>query len=85
MKASDILLSLENERLEVFRIKTRCETSIGVCYKNCEVKDGYFLKGEFGVGRTFEESCENYLNLIRGKTLIFEAYSDARHEVMVLG
>lgn len=85
MKASDILLSLENERLEVFRIQTRCEPSIGVCYKNCEVKDGYFLKGEFGVGQTFEEACESYLNLIRGKTLVFKAYSDARHEVKILG
>lgn len=85
MKASDKLLSLENEQLEVSCIKTRNETAITVCYQDCDVKDGCFLKGEYGVGQTFEEACENYLNLIRGKTLVFNACSDARHEVKVLG
>ena len=74
MKSSDILLSL-GEHLEVFK------NSLGVCveYKGAEVKD------EFGVGRDFESACDDYMNKIRGKKLVFNACSSARREVQVLG
>lgn len=80
MKSSEILLSL-GEHLEVFK------NGLGVCvdYKNAEVKDGMFLISEFGVGKDFESACDDYMNKIRGKKLVFNAYSSARREVQVLG
>lgn len=84
MKASEILLSLSNESLEVWRGQTNsCE--ICVHYKNGEIQDGQFLIGAFGVGATFEEACEAYLEKIRGKTLVFNACSPSRYEVRILG
>ena len=80
MKASEILLSLGNESLEVWRYQTN-SGGIGVCYKGCEIKDGPFLIGAHGRGTTFEEACESYLEKIKGKTLVFNAYSHSRYEV----
>lgn len=84
MKASDLLLSLESGHLEVWRFQNQ-SGRIGVSYKNAEVKEGSFLRGTFGSGKTFDEACEDYLNQIRGKTLVFNAYSDMRREVKILG
>lgn len=80
MKSSEILLSL-GEHLEVFK------NSLGVCveYRGAEVKDGMFLISEFGVGEDFESACDDYMNRIRGKKLVFNASSSARREVQVLG
>lgn len=83
MKAVDILLSLKGERIEAWTFDTT-QGGIGVSYKNCELKDGCFLKGVFGSGRTFDEACEDYLNQIRGQTLVFDACSQKRREVKVL-
>ena len=82
MKSSDILLALDNERLEVF--KNRVST-ISVKYKGAEIKDGYFLISCCGNGKSFEDACDDYLNKIRGKKLVFDACSDDRREVTVLG
>lgn len=84
MKASEILLSLSNESLEVWRYQTN-SGGIGVCYKGCEIKDGPFLITAHGGGTTFEEACEAYLEKIRGETLVFNACSPSRYEVRVLG
>lgn len=80
MKSSEILLSLD-EHLEVFK------NSSGVCveYKNSEIKDGYFLVSTFGVGEDFETACDDYLNKIRGKKLVFNACTKYRKEVTVIG
>ena len=80
MKSSEILLSLD-EYLEVFK------NSRGVCvnYKNAETKDGCFLISEYGVGEDFETACDNYLNKIRGKKIVFNACSPNRKEVTVIG
>lgn len=80
MKASEILLSLQNEHLEVWKYQTK-DGGIGVCFQNCEIKDGCFLIGAHGGGKTFEEACESYLERIRGKTLVFNACSPSRYEV----
>lgn len=82
MKASEILLSLERERLEVCSLDGGIIT---VQYQNCDVKDGYFLEALYGRGRTFEDACEDYLKQIRGRTLVFNAYSKNRRETKVLG
>lgn len=81
MKSSEILLSLDGGHLEVFK------NSLGVCveYKGAEVKDGMFLIGEYGIGTDFESACDDYLNKIRGKKLVFNACSNNRKEIMVLG
>lgn len=82
-KAADTLLSLKGERLEAWTFDTE-KGGVGVSYKNCEVKDGCFLRGTYGVGITFDEACEDYLSQIRGQTLVFDACSSKRHEVKVL-
>lgn len=80
MRSSEILFSL-GEHLEVFT------NSLGVCveYKGAEVKDGMFLISEYGIGRDFESACDDYMDKIRGKKLVFNAGSSARREVQVLG
>lgn len=81
MKSSEVLLSLDDEHLEVFKNR------LGVCvkYKGTEVKDGMFLISEYGIGADFESACDDYLNKIRGKKLVFNAHSNNRKEIMVLG
>lgn len=80
--ASDILLSLEDAHLEVWKLS---DGTICVSYYRCEVKDGPVLIGVFGRGGTFEGACYDYLEQIRGKTLVFNACSNSRREVTVLG
>lgn len=80
MNAQDILLSL-GEWLEVWKVPNG---EVAAAYKNSEVKEGHFLKGTYGTGKTFEDACEDYLNQLHGKTLVFNAYSGNRKEVRVL-
>ena len=81
MKSSEVLLSLDNECLEVFK------TCRGVCvkYRNAEIKDGMFLISEYGTGIDFESACDDYLKKIRGKKLVFNAETKNRTEIVVLG
>jgi hypothetical protein len=82
MKSSDILLSLEWADLVVWKVKD------GVCVKYDEawVSGCGVLEGAFGKGVDFEDACENYLQKIRGKQLVFEGIKHkARREVRVLG
>lgn len=78
MTASERLLNT-GEYLEVFQYKN--DGQIGVCFKNSEIRDGHFLVGECGFGNTFEEACEEYLRMILGKTIIFNAYTTRRREI----
>jgi hypothetical protein len=82
MKSSDILLSLDMADLEVYKNNIGCFT---VRYKGAEVKDGPFLVSSYGCGKDFEEACDDYLSQIRGKKLVFGAFTDNRREVFVLG
>lgn len=51
-----------------------CNNRIIVFFNNDTwVKDGSFLEGRSGVGRTFEEACEDYLAKLQGKTLVVHA------------
>lgn len=79
LKASQRLLK-SNNHLEVFQI---INGKIGVNFSNCWVKDDCFLIGEFGRGDTFEEACEDYIDKIQGKTLVFEEYG-RRREVSLI-
>ncbi len=81
-KASDILLSLERAHLEVWKLS---DGVVCVAYMGADVKEGNVLKGVFGSGGTFEGACYDYLERIRGTTLVFNACSDQRREVTVLG
>lgn len=81
MRASDRLLNLEFHRLVVWRTNKK---DVCVALERCDVKDGMVLVGVFGEGLTFEEACEDYLRQISGKTLVFDAYTDKRKEVIVL-
>ena len=81
MKSSEVLLSLSGERLEVFKNKS----DVCVKYNGAEIKNGDFLIDTYGTGTNFESACDDYLNKIRGKRLVFNAYTINRKEIMVLG
>lgn len=81
MKASEKLLNLEGHMLSVGK---NIKGKIYVHYERCGVKDGCFLICTYGTGNTFEEACEDYLNKISGKTIVFNAESINREEVKVL-
>ena len=79
MKAYERLMNLEHHRIEVFRVKDQ----ISVTYSGSDISDGVIREGIFGVGTTFEEACEDYLNKISGKKLVF-GFGENREEVTVL-
>lgn len=79
--AEDILYSLD-KWLETKRISTG---EIVVTFHGGWVKDGIFLSGTSGKGKTFSEACEDYLKKIRGKTLVFNPHGgDYKEEIIVL-
>lgn len=79
MKAYERLMNLEHHRIEVFRVNNQ----IAVTYSGSDISDGAVRKGMFGVGATFEDACEDYLNKISGQKLIF-GFGENREEVTVL-
>ena len=79
MNAQD-LLSL-GKMMQVRRVP---DGKITVSYQRCEVKDGHFLRGTYGIGETFQEACEDYFSQLHGKTLVFNAYTSSREEIRVL-
>lgn len=81
MTAQDILLSLEGKHLDVWKV---LGGKVAVSYENCDIKEGDFLITKFGAGNNIAEACEDYLNQLHGKTLVFNAYSQLREEIKVL-
>ena len=79
MSAIERLLNLESHSLEVFKTGGK----IAVMYLGGEIIDGIVRIGEFGKGTTVEEACEDYLNKISGKTLVF-GFGENRKEIKVL-
>lgn len=55
-----------------------------VSFAHCEVKNGGFLKSCDGVGDTVEDAANEYMAQISGKTLVFNAESKNREEVICL-
>ncbi|MCI9543541.1 MAG: hypothetical protein HFE93_05005 [Acutalibacter muris] len=80
MNTVGILLSL-GKSLEVWQVPSG---NIAVAYQDCDLKEGQFLIAVFGTGKTFEDACEDYMNKLHGKTLVFNAYTDRREEIKVL-
>ena len=70
--------------LDIFRWENGIKTGIGVSFDHAEVKEGAFLAGIFGSGTTLEEACEDYIHKLSGKTLVFNAMSGDRKEVLVI-
>lgn len=66
------------------RTFVNCRNNVCVEYEHCEVKEGCFLVGTYGEGKTHEDACEDYYNQISGKILVFNAYSNERQEVAIL-
>lgn len=80
MRASEKLLNLGKRIL----VDKNIYGKVYVHYENCYVKDDCFLVGAYGTGNNFEEACEDYLNEISGKTIVFkDAYNNCE-EVKVL-
>jgi len=73
---------LKIDRLEVWELP---DNKIGVCFENfAYIKDGGFLIGEFGNGRTFEDAVRDYAQKISGRTLVANPSSSNRKEITVL-
>lgn len=82
MNAVNKLLNFDYADLQVGR---DCNNKIMVKYDHgCWVKDGYFLSGSCGRGNTFEEACADYLNIISGKTLVFNPNTEEEVRLQVL-
>lgn len=81
MTVYERLLSLSGKRLEVWKIPNG---DVAVSYQGAGVKSNDFLIFVFGRGSTFEDACKDYLSKISGKTLVFNAFSESRKEVIVL-
>ena len=80
MSAFHRLLNL-NKRLIVGK---DVDGQIYVHYEGCDVKGNGVLISICGRGTCFDLACEDYLTKISGKTLVFNAESSDRHEVVVL-
>lgn len=81
MKSSDILMSLTNEDLRVWKVHGQ----VCVNYHYAYISDGVVLIGAIGRGADFEAACDDYLKQIRGKKLVFEEPGYKRRVVTVLG
>lgn len=81
MTAADRLLKLESHPLDVIK---NIDNKYSVHYRDSYIKGNGVLYGKYGTGKTFEEACEDYLNIISGETLVFNAFDENRYEVTVL-
>ena len=52
--------------------------------RGCEVKDGIFLVSTYGIGSNVEYACEDFLQKLQGKTVVFNACSSERETVIFL-
>lgn len=93
MTAFERLSSLSDKNLSVRGVKNGVNAAgktllnVSVQYECCYVKDSLrssVMSSVFGIGNTFEEACDDYLNKISGKVLIFETLSGNRETVAVL-
>lgn len=57
------------------------EGNTTVCFEYGYIKDGDFLIGSFGRGKTLEEAIADYCRQISGKTLVFD-YPDGKRETI---
>ena len=48
-----------------------------------EVKEGVFLAGIVGRGKTMDIARTDYINQIKGKTIVFHAMTDHRKEITI--
>jgi len=81
MTEHDLLIN--GFRLEVWK----CLNGAGdVClkYMGAEVKEGAILKSVYGKGANINFALQDYYRKIKGKTLVFNAMSESRKEVIVI-
>lgn len=81
--ALDRLVQLEDVTIEIKKI----DSVIHVSYKNAKVIVHELLCDAFdacGTGKTVDEAAENYIKIISGKKIVFDADGKNRKEVIVL-
>lgn len=79
----DKIKPLMAEQLITLEIFVTISHDYGIHFRHCNVKDGIFLKGVSGYGKTIEEALADYIGKISGKTLVFGS-GDNREEIIVL-
>jgi len=82
MNAVNKLLNLNGHHLSVWRFAQ--SEDIGVNFEHSMIKEGIMLTSEFGRGTTFEMACQDYLQKISGRTLVFDYSDGSRKTVTVL-
>ena len=65
---------------KTLQIHSAYDGRIIVAFEHCDVKDGFFLAGEYGVGNTVAEAVDDYVRKISGKKLVFNAGTKHRTE-----
>lgn len=71
--------------LNELQVTLNCNDQFNVEYEDSFIEDGTGLIGVHGVGNTFESACEDYLNKITGKKLVFNPSNEERRfEVVIL-
>jgi hypothetical protein len=49
-------------------------------FEHCEIKNGAILRGDYGNGKSINSSINDYVNNIKNKKLVFNAYKENRQE-----
>ena len=65
-------------------VRTDTNGNTTVCFENGYIKDGNFLIGSCGRGKTFGEAVEDYCRQISGKTLVFDYPGGRRETIKIL-
>lgn len=60
------------------------DDKICVSLRGCEISEGVFLVGVYGIGSSLEYACEDFLRKVQGKKVVFNACSSERETVIFL-
>jgi len=76
---------IEQNKLRVYRTFTRPADNRSFHFRilHAEVLHEGLLKGLFGEGKTPKSAEADYVEKIKGKTIVLEAYSNLRQEIQV--
>lgn len=50
-------------------------------FERCDIKDGIVLEGAYGIGSTFEQAYDNYLDKLDYRKLVFDSCKESRKEI----
>jgi len=81
MKLLEFADIIDKEIVIIYYPNQNCRFSAS--FDGAEIMDRGFLLGNYGNGKTPEESLKDYTKQIVGKRIVFGAYTDNRKEFVV--